>query len=135
MGSLTAGAGCAAGGFLLGLAGFQRLADHCKQPGQGNGFLDEVVCSQARGFNGGFNRAMTGHDHHRAIRSAAGGPLFKQRDSIDVRHPNVEQYEIRFFTGESRSCCCPILRYRDRVALILQDFAHQFPDIRFIIND
>ena len=93
------------------------------------------MCSQARGLNGGFNRAMTGHDYYWTIRFTACGPLFKQRDSIDIRHPYVEQYEIRFFPGKSRSCCCPVLRDRYLVTLVLQDLAHEFPNIRFIIND
>ncbi len=90
--------------------------------------------AQAGCFHRGFDRPVAGHDDHRA-RQAAGGPFLEQRNAVDVRHPDVEQDEIRLVTGKNRPCRGAVLSDGNAVTLVFQDFGNQFPYVGLVVDD
>ena len=57
--------------------------------------LDEIVGAEARRLDSGFHRSVSGHHDHGYVDVSVRRPLLQQRDTVRVRHPDVEQHEIR----------------------------------------
>ena len=82
------------------LVGFERAFERQQQLGHRQRLLDEVQAPRARGLDRGLDRAVAGHHDHRAGQAVAlGSPFLEQADAVDVRHPDVEQDQVRAAHG------------------------------------
>ena len=80
----------------------ERTLDGWQQFGERQGLLDEIEGTEPRGLDRGLDRAVSGHHHHRAVIARVVRPLAQQRDAVGVRHPDVEQHQVRG-TARARS--------------------------------
>ena len=75
------------------------------------GLLDEIERAEPRRFDRGLDGAVARHHHDRARSPVRLRPFAQQCDAIGVRHPDVQQHEIRVVLSGSRA---PRLRPRRR---------------------
>ena len=97
--------------------------------------FEEIHRADPRRFGGRVDGCVTGQQDHRHRQQAITLPFLEQRHAISIRHPNVEQYQIRRIrqadlAGRIRIFCC-----RDDMTLIAEDFGQQLPDAHFVVND
>ena len=78
---------------------------------------------------------MSGHHDHRDVERDALGPFLEQRDAVAVRHPDIEQYEVRPPGPARLARVFGVVGERDLVALVFQDLAQERADIGFVIDD
>jgi len=62
----------------------------------GKRLFNQIICAEFGGINGGFNGSMTGYDNH-LDRGIFFFDFFQGLDSVDPRHPDVEQNKIGGF--------------------------------------
>ena len=75
---------------------------HCRQQAcHCNRLLQELERAEARSFHGGVDRRVTRHHDDRHRQLPGGRPLLQQCDAIGVRHPDIEQHEVKFFAARA----------------------------------
>ena len=73
----------------------QRALHRGEQALQRDRLLQVVERADARRLDRGLDGAVAGHHHHGHAELAARGPFLEQRDAVGVRHPDVEQHQVR----------------------------------------
>ena len=63
-----------------------------------------------------------------------GGKFAQQRHAIRIRHPDVEQNQVKRILFNQLSCLTGILRGKHIVPLILQDLREQFPNADLVVH-
>jgi hypothetical protein len=83
----------------------------------------------------GIDGAVAGHHHDRHGELAAARPFLQQRHPIGVRHPDVEQHQVRTLLDAESTRRLGVLRQMHVVPLIGQDLRQQLTNAHFVIDD
>ena len=113
----------------------ERAAHRAQQLRQRERLLDVVERTEPRGLHRGLDGAVARHHDHGQRLSVQMLPFAQQADAVRVRHPDVEQDEVR-----QRSCARGArfgrrARDLDRVALFGQDLLHEIANVGLVVND
>ena len=98
------------------------------------GLGDVVVGAELHGLDGGFNRAMSGHERD----LGAGQKLFhflKEFQSRHVRHDHVAQDNVYRLLFEKSQCRLATLSFQTHKAESLADGDAEFADALLVIDD
>ena len=114
--------------------GVERPLHRAQQLGQGQRLLDEIESAEARGLDGGLDRAVTGHHHHGAIVTIGDRPLAQQRDAVGVRHPDIQQHQVRNLARARGARLGRIRRDIHVIALFGKNFLQQSADVRLVVH-
>ena len=101
---------------------------------QRNRLFEKIQGADARCFDGRIDGGMPRHHDDRHGQQAIPLPLLEQRDTVGVRHPDVQQHQIRGSFGARLARLAGILRRDYRMSFIAQNFQEQLADAHFIIN-
>src|SRR5690606_34332141 len=71
----------------------------------------------------------------RAGQPARLGPLLEQRDAVGIRHPDIQQDQVR--TPRTAGALGALRVFRDAhfITLVLKDLAHEVADLRFVVHN
>ena len=116
-------------------AGLERAREREQQLRARNGFLDEVVGAEPRRLDRRLDGAVAGHHDDRATGAAALAPFAQQRDAVGVRHPDVQQHEVRATRAALLARRCGVARGKHGKTFILEGVLHRLADIGFIVDD
>ena len=113
----------------------QRALHGIQQPLQSDRLFEEVERPDAGGLDCGFDGAVTRHHDHRHGELPACSPFLEQRNTVGIRHPDVEQDEVRAgaLAQPARIACA--LGHHHLVSFVGQDLRQQFPDSDFVVDD
>ena len=78
---------------------------------------------------------MTRHHHDRADQIICIRPLAQQRDAIGIRHPDIEQDQIKLSLRPRGPCLARICSYGYAIAFVAENVGNQCPDVVFVIHD
>lgn len=78
--------------------------------------------------------AVTGNHHDVYFRRLVLN-LFEQLDTVDLRHPNVEEHEPGFFPLNQLAHASAIGGVDDVISLVAQDLPHGFTDVILIVHN
>src|SRR6056297_467411 len=79
---------------------------------------------------------MAGHHHHRAGTGlVAAGPFAQQADAVHVRHPDVEQHQVRMQGAAPLAGLRGIRGRHHLVALFGKNFLEKATDVGFVVHD
>ena len=112
----------------------ERPLDREEEFGDRERFLNEVVGAESCRFHCGFDRAVTGHHDDRSAERTAFGPLLQQRDSISIRHPDIEEDQIRAPDPTRVAGLGRILGDGHLESFVLQDLLEEDADIRLVVD-
>jgi hypothetical protein len=120
---------------LFGCSRLERARYRREQLGESDRLLEEIESADARRLDGGLDRAMPRHhdDRHRDEPGCA--PFAKQRHSVSVGHPDVEQNQRRLLALPIGARFAGVLGHCDSVTLVLQNFGQQLSDADFVVDD
>ena len=113
----------------------ERLLHGGQQLLQADRLFQEIEGAETRRLDGRVDGAVTGHHDHRHVQVTAGMPFLEQRNTVGVRHPDVEQDQVRAQLLTYAAGGAGVLGEADIVALVDEDFGKQFADADFVIND
>jgi hypothetical protein len=111
----------------------QRALDRRQQFGQRDRLFKEIGGADARGLDRGVDGRVPAHHQHRHREEPRGRPFLEQGHAVGVGHPDVEQDEVVLAGKPCRARFGRVLRQRDAVALVAQDFRQQFADADFVV--
>ena len=114
---------------------FQRVFHRRQQLLQSDRLFQKSQGTDFGGLYRRINRGMATHHDHRHGEQTAGGPLLEQGDTIHIRHPNVQQDQIRHLGGAGGAGLRGILSQRDRMALVIEHLPEQVTNAMFIVNN
>ena len=123
--------------FVLALepARFERARNHQQELRQRNGFFDEIPRAKARRLDRRLDRAVAADHDHGTRQSAALAPLAQKADAVEIRHPDVEQHEIRTLQPARLARSRGRFGRVDDVTLVLEDVPDGLPDVRLVVDD
>ena len=108
---------------------------HClEQLLQRDGFFEKGLGTDANRLDSGVDGGVSTHHDDGHVEHARCGPFFEQAHTIGVRHPDVEQHQIRpcALSRFTRLRC--VLGQLHLVAFIKQDFREQIADAQFVVH-
>ena len=101
---------------------------------QGDGFFQKGLSTDAHRIDSSVDGGMTAHHDDGHGQQTGRGPLFEQGDAIGVRHPDVEQNQIRAKAGTDLSRLRSVLRKFNGMPFIVENFREQVPDTQLVID-
>jgi hypothetical protein len=116
-------------------ARIERALHGAQQFGQRERLLDEVERAEPRRFHGGLDCSVAGHHDHGTARSRVGRPLAQQRDAIDIRHPDVEEHEVRRLPHACRASLDGVGGNVYLVTFLGKDLLQEAANVRLIVDD
>jgi hypothetical protein len=111
------------------------LLDGAQQLGQRERLLHEIEGPEARRLHGGLHRAMAGKHDHREAQLLRIRPLAQQRDAVGVRHPDVEQHEVRLLARTRSARLGRVGGHLHLVTLVAEDLPQRLADVRLVVDD
>ena len=102
---------------------------------QRNRFLKKVEGTKARRFDRRIDRSVTRHHDDRHVQVTGSMPLLEQGNAIHIRHPDIEQDEIRPQFIPDATCRPGMFGQTNVVTLVDQNFREQFTNTDFVVND
>ena len=121
-------------GLAAALAGIERALDGAQQLRERQRLLDEVERAEPRRLDRGLDGAVAGHHDDRAAVGGGGGPLAQQTDAVDIRHPDVEQHQVRRLPRARGARLRGVRGDVHLVALLGEDLLQQTADVRLVID-
>jgi hypothetical protein len=112
----------------------ERALDGTQQLRERDRFLDEIHGAETRCFDGRVHGAVARHHDDGSGRSAF-RPFAQKRDSVRIRHPDVEQDEIEVLSLTGAARFLRVRSRRDVVALFAQDLVDERPNVGFVIDN
>ena len=116
------------------LARLQRALRGAQELGDRQRLLDEIEGAEAGRLDRGLDRAVPGQHDDRAAQRVLLVPLAQQRDAVHVRHPDVEQHEVRLLARGGAARGGGVGRDLDLVAFLGQDFRQQATDVGLVVD-
>ena len=116
------------------LALLERALYGAQQLLQGDGLFQKIRGTDACCLHRSINGAVAGHHDHRHGQQAIAFPLLEQCNAVGVRHPDVEQHQVRAFLAAITARGAGIFRQRDNVTLVMQNFPQQLADADFVVH-
>ena len=96
--------------------------------------LDKVERAKARRLDRGIDSAVTRHDDDWTIHVTTLRPFTQQRDAICIRHPDIEQYEVKLAVRPRRARFSSVRGNRHAVSFVCEDFLYQRANVCFVVN-
>ena len=121
--------------FLLQTRALEGALDGQQQLGQRYGLLYEVIGAEPGRLHGRLDRAVAGHHDNGAGQVTAFRPFAQQADTVDILHPDIQQYQVGTTCTSCVARAFTALRGGYGVALVFQDIANQVANLRFIVNN
>jgi hypothetical protein len=118
-----------------GLRAAQRALHGREQSLQRDRLLEEVERADPGRLDGGLDGGMAGHHHDRHGELAARGPFLQKRDAVGVRHPDVEQHQVRTSALAQATRFAGAFGKQHLVPLVGEDLGEQLADSDLVVDD
>ena len=120
--------------FLAQACALQRALDGDQQLGGGQRLFDEVVSAEADRLDRGLDRAVAGHHDHRHQQVVIARPFLEQADAVGVRHPDVEQHQVRTARVVGGARRLRIQRGADVVVLVGENLLNDPANVGLVVH-
>jgi len=116
-------------------APLDRLVDRIDQLGQSHRLFQKIDCAEPGGLDCSIDGAMSRHHDDRHGELATARPFLEQRHAVSIRHPDIEQHQVRASLRSKGTCRLGVFRQVHVIALIGEDFRQQFTNAHFVVHD